>query len=105
MYVPRMVAAWPAAEPKGFSWKRYFIRAADAPDGRVMAAAVDRRLAEDDLFEGLKPVLDAGFCIIHAGMDMDFVVLGFWINTNELVLRVYKSLPGRSEELKRDDLN
>jgi ribosomal protein S18 acetylase RimI-like enzyme len=42
----------------------------------------------------------AGFLIAHAGLDADFVVVGWWGAQNELLLRVLTSPPGQTRCLE-----
>ena len=41
-----------------------------------------------------------GFMIVHAGLDADFVVIGWWGKQNELFLRVLTAPPGQPQQLR-----
>lgn len=86
-------------------WKRYTICVDENAKIDELTQAAEKIIGREDFFGAFTPLYKVGFTIIHAGLDMDFVVFGFWVNGNELVLKVFKSLPGESHRLKQVDLN
>lgn len=105
MYQEREIRKLPVKGTDGVDWKRYLIRYDNSRPADELIGATDRVSSEAGFLESPRPLHNAGFVIMHAGADMDFVLFGYWVNTNELVLNVYKSPPGRSTELSRADTN
>ena len=86
-------------------WKRYTICATEDVKLEELVKKSEKITTDFDFFIDVKPLHKIGFLIIHAGLDMDFVLFGFWVNSNELMLKVFKSLPGESDNLQSVDLN
>ncbi len=105
MYTKREIIPLSHAVACGLTWKRYFIRATPETDGLAIIAASERILKLGNYKEPYSLAVDVGFCVIHAGMDMDFLLFGYWVNGNELILKVYKSLPGDSDNFVLTDTN
>ena len=63
------------------------------------------RLAAQDILPqpGISPPhrYGLGFMIIHAAIDVDFVVIGWWGAQNELFLRVLTAPPGHAQQLRQ----
>lgn len=105
MYQQRKISPYAPIKKADFFWKRYAICANDRVQLEELVKSAEN-LSTDFLFSGeAKPMYNTGFIIQHAGFDMNFVVFGYWINTNELMIKVYKSLPSESHLLVAVDLN
>ena len=63
------------------------------------------RLAAQDILPqpGISPPhrYGLGFMIVHAAIDADFVVIGWWGVQNELFLRVLTAPPGHAQQLRQ----
>lgn len=105
MYQQRKIASYAPVQKVDFFWKRYTICANEHVKLDELVKGTEN-LINDFLFLGeAKPMYNTGFIIQHAGLDMNFVVFGYWVNTNELMTKVYKSHPSESHLLFPVDLN
>lgn len=105
MYAKRSIAPREPLFYREWRWKRYYIH----PEGRIFDPGLVE--ASDSVVRSLRdqgevtPEFSMGFSIIHSGLDMDFVIQGYWKNGNELGLKVYKTLPGNAGALSVSDAN
>ncbi|MDH4471678.1 MAG: hypothetical protein QE487_03670 [Fluviicola sp.] len=105
MYQQRKISPYAPIQKGDFFWKRYTISANENVQLNELIKSAES-LTNDLLFSGeAKPMYNTGFIIIHAGLDVNFVVFGYWVNKNELMTKVYKSLPSESHLLLPVDLN
>lgn len=89
-YVARPIRFIGVAEPHGYRIKRYAIQYGGGPF-REAVFAEGLRLACESL---PRPAITdqrigMGFAITHQGNGVDYVVLAWWDNENELPLRVF----------------
>lgn len=105
MYQPRKISALPRYRLRHWRWKRYGITLTGQEPGPELVAVADGLLARSLLAGALEAAHDLGFSIIHAGRDVNFIVLGYWVNGNELAVEVYKAPLTDPLAFRRADTN
>lgn len=103
MYQPREIKKLSILPHNDINWKQYLIRYNHHEPADALIEAAGRLLTDGDT--PVDPSHKAGFLVIHAGMDMDFILIGYWVNGNELMLKVWKCAPGQTDQLMAADLN